>query len=408
MSAIAPSPDGSEADEERGAWAILSTANGVGAAGLVWLVGRLASAREVVRLARRPNGVRLLVAAAARSPAEERDRGSWQLTADIAREIVEAARDGPRLLERIAKVGLRIVTIEDLAYPPRLLGLEDPPPLLLTRGDPGAMSAERAVAVVGTRYPTEAGRRLATQIGEALAQAGGVVVSGLAYGIDGTAHEAAVRHRKATVAVLGSGHARLYPAAHRDLANRIVATGGCVVSELPPDLPGTRWTFPRRNRLISGLADATVVVEAPRHSGALITADAALRQGRECFLVPGPVGARATDGALHYLRDYHGAARIVVNVPLLLADLGFDVVARPGPSPGSFAMGDTETRLADLVVAGHSTVDRLVAATGFPVATVLSALTLLEMRGLVVGAFGRYRPGEALLERVEPRRRTRS
>jgi DNA processing protein len=205
------------------------------------------------------------------------------------------------------------------------------------------------------------------------------------------------------VAVLGSGHGRLYPAAHRPLADEIVATGGAVISELAPGVSGTQGTFPRRNRLISGLAGATVVIEAPVRSGALITAAHALEQGRECFLVPGQIGARQSEGCLRFLRENHGQARIVASVADLLDDLGFDVRVRPASHASVLDLGPTEERLASLVVAGHSSVDRLVAETGLPVATVLSGLTLLEMRGLIAAAYGRYRPIGVLLPAVEAR-----
>ena len=161
-------------------------------------------------------------------------------------------------------------------------------------GDVRALGTAQAVAVVGTRRPTERGRLVAARIATALVGAGAAVVSGLAIGIDGAAHDAAVTAGGTTVAVIGGGHASIYPRAHAALAEAIVAGGGAVVSELAPDVASTRGTFPRRNRVISGLADATVVVEAPARSGALITASWALEQGRDCFLVPGPIDARET------------------------------------------------------------------------------------------------------------------
>jgi DNA processing protein len=400
-SAIAPDARGTETRD----WAVLATAIGVGPAGLLWLVARFGSAGEVLRIAGRPRGPRtLLTEAERRSPASE-GGSRWRLRIEIAEAIATAARDGPRLLRRIEKLGLRILIADDPEFPARLLTIDEPVPLLYVRGDPDAMSAERAVAVVGTRRPTEAGVRLAAEIATSIAAAGGVVISGLAHGIDGAAHGAAVSAQRPTVAVLGSGHARLYPARHRALAANIVATGGCVVSELPPDQPGNVHTFPQRNRIISGLSDATVVVEAPPSSGALITADRALRQGRDVYLTPGAIGARVTAGSLEFLHSFPEQARIVASVPLLLADLGFDVEIRPGAVPSSLAAGAVERQLAGLIVAGATTADELVEGTGLAVATVLSALTLLEMRGLVVAAYGRYRPGAPLQPIIRPRSR---
>ena len=136
------------------------------------------------------------------------------------------------------------------------------------------------------------------------------MVSGLAVGIDGAAHAAAVHAHGLTVAVIGSGHGALRPHAHSRLARSIVEAGGAIVSELGPDIRPSKGTFPRRNRIISGLADATVVVEAPARSGALITASWALEQGRECFLVPGSIDAPASAGCLAFLREFptpHGS-----------------------------------------------------------------------------------------------------
>ena len=183
-----------------------------------------------------------------------------------------------------------------------------------------------------------------------------------------------------------------------------------IVSELPPDASPTAGTFPRRNRVISGLAEATVVVEAAAGSGALITARWALEQGRGCFLVPGPIDAPTSAGCLAFLREYAGEARIVAGLAELLDDLEL-VEASPVSTDGiargqaSFAatmalLGDSEAALARLLVAGVTTVDELAARSRLPVSTVLGTLTLLEIRGLVAGAYGRYRPAGVLAATV--------
>jgi DNA processing protein len=238
-------------------------------------------------------------------------------------------------------------------------------------------------------------------VAHALSAAGATIVSGLALGIDGAAHAATVDAGGRTVAVIGGGHGQVYPRAHARLAREIVDAGGAVVSELAPDFEPTKGTFPRRNRVISGLADATVVVEAPAKSGALVTASWALEQGRECFLVPGRVDDPASAGCLAFLREFRDGTRIVAGVPQLIEDLGLAV--RPdAPRATALAgatlteLGATTGRVGEALVAGHVTVDELVAVTGFPVATVLASLTLLERRGLAVGVFGRYRPAGTL------------
>jgi DNA processing protein len=279
-----------------------------------------------------------------------------------------------------------------------------PPHVLYIRGSLGSLSRPRAVAVVGTRRASGPGRTTAGRIATALVAAEATVVSGLAYGIDGVAHEATIRAGGTTVAVIGGGHATLGPVAHQRLAEAILAAGGAVVSELAPDTQPSKGTFPRRNRIISGLADATVVVEAPASSGALITASWAVEQGRGCFLVPGPIDSHASAGCLAFLREFPLATHIVAGVPQLIADLGF---TDPAPSRDRRLalaalqdLGTTETAVASGLVDGLATIDELVARTDLPIATVLAALTMLERRGLAVGAYGRYRPHGSLLGEI--------
>jgi DNA processing protein len=315
---------------------------------------------------------------------------------------VVAAQRSARTLERIHGLGLSIVTVDDEAYPARLASIAMPPHVLFVLGDPAALNARAAVAVVGTRRATNPGRAIAAQLAASLSAVGATVVSGLATGIDGAAHAATMHAGGRTVAVIGSGHAELHPRIHERLAASIVRTGGAVISELGPDVRPTRGTFPRRNRVISGLADATVVVEAPARSGALITASWALEQGRGCFLVPGSIGAPASAGCLAFLREYADAgARIVAGIPQLIDDLGLaDHLAEPGVSPDAAAtladVGQAAGRIGRELVLGRATVDELVATTGWPVASILVALTLLERRGLALGVHGRFRPAGAL------------
>ena len=230
------------------------------------------------------------------------------------------------IVSRVRSLGVRVVTVEEPAYPSRLASIAMPPHVLFVTGDPAALSRERAVAIVGTRRATTAGRTTAGRIATALVAADATIVSGLAFGIDGVAHEATVRAGGTTVAVIGGGHAVVAPRSHARLAAAIIAGGGAVVSELAPDVKPSHGTFPRRNRIISGLSDATVVVEAPARSGALITASWALEQGRPCYLVPGALDAPASAGCLAFLREWEHEAHIVAGIPQLIADLGF---ARP-------------------------------------------------------------------------------
>jgi DNA processing protein len=391
--------DGREA--ERDAWAVLASVVGLGPVGFAVLLRRFGSGRRILEVASEPGGPERLAAASA-EPTFDGERARRALSLAVTTAIAEAAADGGRVLARIASLGLQVVTVDDAAYPSRLGAIEFPPHLLFVDGDVAALEPEHAVAVVGTRRATFGGRGLAARVAHALSVSGATIVSGLALGIDGAAHAATVDAHGRTVAVIGGGHGQVYPRAHARLARAIVEAGGAVVSELAPDFEPTKGTFPRRNRVISGLADATVVIEAPAKSGALVTASWALEQGRECFLVPGRVDDPASAGCLSFLREFRDGTRIVAGIPQLIEDLGLAV---PPDAPRATALagaalielGVTTGRVGEGLVSGHATVDELVSVTGFPVATVLASLTLLERRGLAVGVFGRYRPAGDLV-----------
>jgi DNA processing protein len=373
----------SERHAERDAWVVMASVDGLGPVAFGVLLRRFGNGRSVLEAARRPDGRQLLSSAA--DPAD-------RLEGAVAGRLVAAAHEADLIVSRAAGPGLAVLTLEDERFPLRLLSVELPPHLLFVLGDPAALSPRHAVAIVGTRRPTEHGRRVAARVAVAVTDAGATVVSGLAVGVDGAAHAAAVAVGGPTVAVLGSGHGRLFPRAHQRLAEAIVEGGGAIVSEFFPDVGPTKGTFPRRNRLISGLADATVVVEAPLRSGALITASWALEQGRECFLAPGAVDAPTSAGCLAFLREHWGAARIVAGIPELVEDLGLIGGSADGSrTVADFELGAVERALAEALAGGASTTDDLVRAVRQPVATVLGAITVLEMRGLVVSAYGRHR-----------------
>lgn len=386
---------------ERDAWAVLAGVRGLGPVGFGNLLRRYGNGIAILREASSTGGIQRLAAGSGADGADGSGPAGQGLSSAVAQAIAAAAQGAAQTLERIHEVGLNIVTVEDPAYPSRLAAIEMPPHVLYVLGDPAAMHGRAAVAIVGTRRATDSGRAIAARLASNLATLGVSVVSGLAVGIDGAAHAAAVHAHGTTVAVIGSGHGVLHPRAHSRLAASIVDAGGAIVSELGPDTEPSRGTFPRRNRIISGLADATVVVEAPARSGALITASWALEQGRECFIVPGPIDAPASAGCLAFLREFPGSARIVAGIPQLIDDLGLaDHLAEPGVSTGMAAtladVGEAAGRLGRELVIGRSTVDELVAATGWPVGSVLAGLTLLERRGLAIGVYGRFRPAGGL------------
>lgn len=412
---------------ERDAWVTLLAVPGLGPVTFAALLAAFGSATAALMAASSSTGPELLMAALAdqrnqSGGAAGEDRSAMaarpsRVSSDLASRICDGVGEGSRAVERVRYFGLTVVTLEEPAYPTRLRLVDLPPPILYVQGALEAMTADHAVAVVGTRWPTDKGRLIAGWIGSALARAGAVVVSGLAVGIDGAAHAAVVAEDRPTVAVLGGGHAQLFPRAHERLANAIVGAGGAVVSELLPDTSPTRGAFPRRNRLVSGLSDATVVVEAGRRSGALITAGWALEQGRECFLVPGAFDAPTSAGCHNFLRSFPGQARVVCGIPELLEDLdlvedaaaegtkaaaGGQGTARrsePGSSVVSAgrsavmaSLAPVERALAEMLVERPASADELSRRTSLGAAAILSALTLLELRGLAASAGGRYVP----------------
>ncbi|MFK7930465.1 MAG: DNA-processing protein DprA [Myxococcota bacterium] len=263
------------------------------------------------------------------------------------------------------------LTLADPAYPPRLAVLPDAPPVLCVEGDPLALRS-LAVAVVGTRNCTPYGAAVARHLGSAVARRGGVVVSGLARGIDGHAHRASLGGGR-TVAVLGHGLPITSPSTHRDLRRRIVHQGGAIVTGFPDEQRPTRWTFPMRNRWIAALADVTVVVEAPFKSGALITATEAASMGRPVFAVPGALGQAHSGGCLALLEQ---GAQVLSDVEAF-ADRVLGACAQP------------EDPFLDALCDGP-TPDVLAQRLGMPLLDVLGKLAHLEVEGLVVRLPGQH------------------
>ncbi len=399
--------------DEREAWAILLSVHGLGPAGFGALLAVHGTGRAILEAATRRGAAGRFARVAADAD------GRAPFNGGVAEAIVTLADEVADRLAVLRASGLAVVTLADAAYPARLRAIELPPPVLLVRGSVEALAARRAIAIVGTRRPTEYGRLVAARIAATIARCGAVVVSGLAVGIDGAAHAAVVHAEARTVAVLGSGHSRLFPRAHVRLAAGIVATSGAVVSEHWPDQPPSKHTFPQRNRVISGLTDATIVVEAGERSGALITAKWALDQGRELFLVPGLFDEPRSLGCHLWLREYPGEAKIVARMAELISDLGLEPGAeegageasggdarRPSRRPGLEAvlveLGPTAREIGAALVGGAGTLDELVAATRHEPATILGAITLLELRGLVTAAYGRYRAAGQLASTTAP------
>jgi DNA processing protein len=297
-------------------------------------------------------------------------------------ERFRAELDEPTVLADLERRGIGWLARCDRRFPARLRRIHDPPLGLFVRGSADlAILESPCVAVVGARACSAYGATVAAELARGLARAGVVVVSGLARGVDGAAHRGALE-TGTTVAVLGCGVDRDYPRAHRTLATA-VAERGLIVSEYPPGVEPAPWRFPARNRIVAGLCDATVVVEARERSGALITADLALDEGREVLAVPGEITSLLSKGTNHLLRL--GAVPVTC--------LG-DVLAVIGVDPVAASPQALEPRLEAVRAAVADTpagADEIVRKTGLPAGDVAAALAELELARVVVQADGLYR-----------------
>jgi DNA processing protein len=295
----------------------------------------------------------------------------------------KAGFDSRAELERLARLGFRFLARSDPSFPPLLRAIHDPPPGLFVRGDEEpALLARPAVAIVGARACSAYGRHIARSLGRELAAAGLVVVSGLARGVDSEAHRGALEASGATVAVLGCGIDRDYPAANRELARRIAATG-LIVSEYAPGVEPAPWRFPARNRIVAGLCAAAAVVEARERSGALITADFALEEGREVFAVPGEITSALSAGSNALLRL--GAT------PLTRAEDVLESFGLTAPEPSRPELGAAAAAVLERVREGATGADELARTTGLGAGELAAVLTELELAGAVSLEEGIYR-----------------
>jgi DNA processing protein len=286
-------------------------------------------------------------------------------------------------LSRLQANGARWLARSAAGFPPLLRAIHDPPAGLFVRGAAELeLLGRAAVGIVGARSCSPYGAQVARMLGRELAAAGLVVVSGLARGIDGEAHRGALEAGGETVAVLGCGIDRDYPASHAELAARIRETG-LAVSEYAPGVEPAPWRFPARNRIIAGLCAATIVVEARERSGALITADLALEEGREVLAVPGEITAALSKGTNDLLRL--GAT------PLTASG---DVLELFGLSPAkatAVELSETADKVLRRLRDGPASADELARGTGLEAGVLASALTELELAGVAVAAGGVFR-----------------
>ena len=315
-------------------------------------------------------------------------------------ELLEIHGVGPKLTSKIAGAcresdaereiaicrehGIQILTEAEAAYPKVLREIPDPPGVLFVRGELKPEDA-LAIGIVGTRHPTQYGLRQAERLAASLARAGLTIISGLARGIDAAAHRGALAAGGRTVAVLGSGVLNIYPPEHQKLAEDVLARGA-VLSESPPRAQPLAGTFPQRNRIISGMSLGILVVEAGSHSGALISARHAMEQGREVFAVPGRIDDRTSEGCHRLIRD---GARLVERPEDILEELGPLFAAAPCADgqivhhPAELLLNDLEQKILSAIRGDATSIDEIVAETGYSVPQVLSTMSVLEIRHVI-------------------------
>lgn len=373
------------------------------------------------------------------------DGGSYRHVEGITAEAAEALKDknlafAETVLEACRRENLHILTFQDAAYPSKLKHIADPPILLYYKGQLPDFDAQPVIGVVGTRKASAYGMQTAKRMGYQIAKCGGIVVSGMAYGIDGMAMSGALTADQMTVGVLGCGADIVYPLSNRALF-RDVASYGCILSEFAPGTQPAKWTFPKRNRIISGLSNGVLVVEAPEGSGALITAGHALEQGRDVFVVPGNIDQPGFVGSHRLLRD--GATLVSSGWDILseyqalypdkihreeglahqsiypdeLAKASLETekplpkVAQKRSLPGKShplkkilekktidnqpteaysdvntvqpKLSDQEQRIVDALRSGERLVDDVIAETGLTTGKILALLTMLELKGVL-------------------------
>lgn len=297
-------------------------------------------------------------------------------------------------LEKTEKYGGQILVPQDEAYPQALRDCKEPPIALYVLGQLPQQQA--CIGMVGTRKITAYGRRAANTLASGLSQAGAVIVSGLARGVDSECHAAAVRLHKPTVAIIGTGIGRCYPPENRELARAILQHGGAILSELPFNKPPNAFHFPRRNRLIAALSEVVVVVEGEVKSGALITAKLALEMGKEVLAVPGPIDSPQSAGPNHLIQDGAGVVTSVKDIIDYIPQpqlFNLQSLAQPADSQDSAVgegLSELEQRVLEQIGSGELSADQVVESLGLSVPQVASALFELEVKGLLTCNAGLY------------------
>ncbi len=325
----------------------------------------------------------------------EADAFQLRQVPEVGGKIISAILNTPAALvdeqlELCRKYGIELITDADPSYPKLLKTTPDAPGLIFVQGK---ILPEDSIslAVIGTRHASFYGERQAERLTGEFVRAGFSIVSGLARGIDGISHKAALDFGGRTIAVLGHGLGLPpYPREHRGLADRILESGGALLSEYPPLRPATAGSFPQRNRLIAGMSLGTVVVEAGAHSGTMLTARFALDYGREVFALPGPVDSRVSTGCHRLIRS---GACLIESVEDVLQELGpirerfpvheTECAAEMIERPAEIALTDQERKVFEAIPEEGATVDRLTQTSAVPVWKIMTILTGLEIKRLI-------------------------
>lgn len=294
--------------------------------------------------------------------------------------------DPTHIVELCQRSQIDIIPLGDERYPKQLRTIADPPTILYAQGTLLPSDAF-SIAVIGTRRCTCYGERQTHRLTSALVQKGFTIISGLARGIDAVAHLAALNSGGRTVAVLGSGLHRIYPPEHEPLARQIIESGGCVLSEYPPLHPSAKWTFPQRNRIVSGLSLGVLVIEAPKRSGAMISARLAGEQGRDIFAVPGSIESPTSDGCHQLIREGAYVTESTDDILHVLGPMRQSVLLQ-GMSkslrhPNEVSLNDVENQVLQHIEWADISFDSILAASGLEPQQVWAALAVLEQKRII-------------------------
>ncbi len=348
--------------EEDSAWILLCSLNGMAPKRFY---RALAQAGDCARIINEPEAFRQALG----------DKLTERLKSLIAKEKAN------ELFARMEKLNVSAVTRANEGYPESLEHIQDPPPVLFIKGCL-CLDSEKQLAIVGTRRATYDGKKSAGLFARALAENGVSIVSGLARGIDTLAHTACLEAGGHTIAVLGNGLASVYPPENLDLAQRIVDNGGSVISELPLDEMPSRWTFPARNRLIAGLSRGVLVVEGDRKSGSLITASAALEQGRDVFAIPGSIYNSQAEGTNHLIQS--GAFPALSPADILEYMHWGSAIKTETKEITPLELDESEKIIYDLLKNETLSFEELAEASGFDAEELNSCLAMLTLRSIII------------------------